>query len=172
MPLSLVTLRAVTVVASDLVVTPTPVLLALPTVVAPSTREERSPTKTPVSRSQSLPLPPSGPLTAFPDFATDGNASTSGDAQGGDADDGIDASDDDFTFKKRATDDRTAGGDAYTGSSGDAGSGNIINSADDDATVTNTGPETSEYSMDFSMTKTMLTPSLRLWRRCWHFYHR
>ncbi|KAI0706080.1 hypothetical protein BC835DRAFT_1409712 [Cytidiella melzeri] len=59
----------------------------------------------------------------------DGNASESGDAQGGNA-------------VKRAYDAYTAGGNAYTGSSGDASSGSVINEADDEATVTNTGPGT------------------------------
>ena len=45
--------------------------------------------------------------------------------------------------RKRAYDAYTAGGNAYTGSSGNTSSGNIINEADDDATVTNTGPGTS-----------------------------
>ena len=54
-----------------------------------------------------------------------GNASESGTAIGGDA------------KRKRATDDQTAGGNAYTGSSGNTGSGNIINDADEEATITN-----------------------------------
>lgn len=57
----------------------------------------------------------------------------SGDAEGGDA------------RKKRAYDAYTAGGNAYSGGSGDTSSGNIINEADDEATITNTGPGTSKY---------------------------
>ena len=66
------------------------------------------------------------------DIAGNAGPSESGDAFGGDA------------VKKRATDDRTAGGNAYTGSTGSVDSGSTINVADDDATITNTGPGTSE----------------------------
>lgn len=65
----------------------------------------------------------------------DGDESLSGDAEGGDV------------RRKRAYDAYTAGGNAYSGSSGDTSSGNIINEADDEATVTNTGPGTSEFSI-------------------------
>lgn len=67
------------------------------------------------------------------DIGGQGNTSDSGDATGGDA------------KKKRAVDQQTAGGNAYSGSSGNTSSGSIVNSADgDDTTVTNTGPNTSE----------------------------
>ena len=66
------------------------------------------------------------------DIGGPANESTSGDASGGDA------------LKKRAVDSDTAGGNAYTGTSGDTRSGNIVNEAGDDATVTNTGPGTSK----------------------------
>lgn len=60
-----------------------------------------------------------------------GNTSDSGDATGGDA------------KKKRAVDQQTAGGNAYSGASGNTSSGSIVNSADGDGTtVTNTGPDT------------------------------
>ncbi|KAI0095304.1 hypothetical protein BDY19DRAFT_81403 [Irpex rosettiformis] len=59
-----------------------------------------------------------------------GNASESGDAFGGNA------------VTKRAYDPYTAGGNAYTGSAGDTSSGSIVNEADSDATITNTGPGT------------------------------
>lgn len=49
-------------------------------------------------------------------------------------------------MKKRAVDANTAGGNAYTGASGNTGSGNIYNeSNDDDSTITNT--DSSEYSV-------------------------
>lgn len=67
------------------------------------------------------------------DVAGDGAASDSGDATGGDA------------VRKRASDDQAAGGNAYSGSTGDTSSGNIVNTVDSDGTITNTGPGTSEY---------------------------
>lgn len=70
--------------------------------------------------------------TTSPDVGGDGDESLSGDAEGGDA------------KRKRAFDPYTAGGNAYTGSSGDTGSGNIVNEADDDAEITNTGPGVSK----------------------------
>ena len=40
---------------------------------------------------------------------------------------------------RRATDDQTAGGNAYTGNTGNVNGGEIYNEADDDSTITNTG---------------------------------
>ncbi|PSR71329.1 hypothetical protein PHLCEN_2v12843 [Hermanssonia centrifuga] len=89
--------------------------------------------------------------TAASNIGGDGAASESGNAFGGDAvkkramnveGRTTDVKERAIGVKKRATDDRTGGGNAYTGNSGDTGSGNIINSADDESTITNTGPGT------------------------------
>lgn len=97
------------------------------------------------------------------DTAGDAGASDSGDAVGGDAVGDPDTTpvkraatanghavnghafgDPATTSVKRASDYATAGGNAYTGSTGNTGSGNIVNEAgeggDDTSTLTNTGP--------------------------------
>lgn len=126
-----VTLRAVAVVASAPVVTPTQAAPEELKEVASSTPAGISITRTARVSGQLLYF--AILLDSFPlDIAGDAAASDSGDAFGGNA------------KRKRATDDRTAGGNAYSGSSGNTGSGNIINEADEDATITNTGPGTSK----------------------------
>ena len=75
------------------------------------------------------------------------------------------------SLRKRATDDQTAGGNAYSGSSGNTGSGNIVNVVDDDGTITNTGPGTSECFAHLSTLHSLIT-TLRLRRHRWGFDNR
>lgn len=64
------------------------------------------------------------------DTAPNGGDSGSGNASGGDVR---------ARNFRRATDDQTAGGNAYTGNTGNVNGGEIYNEADDDSTITNTG---------------------------------
>ena len=63
-------------------------------------------------------------LIAIVDTASNGGFSSSGDADGGDV-------------ARRAFDQDTAGGNAHTGDSSDVNGGNVVNTSEDDGTITN-----------------------------------
>ncbi len=88
----------------------------------------------------------------FPDTASDGGSSTSGDAIGGGA------------GYKRAYDADTAGGYAKTGDSSDVNGGTVANYADSDGTITNTDScKSSHFHMNRQIN--VFVRSLRWYRR-------
>lgn len=72
----------------------------------------------------------------FPDTAPNGGNSGSGDATGGDADD---STFNNSGFRKRANDNATAGGNAFSGNSSNTSGGDVENIGGPDSTIGNTG---------------------------------
>lgn len=98
---------------------------------------------------------------ALTDNAGGGGFSESGSAEGGDAAGPTPPA----GVRRRAGDNGTAGGNAYSGATSDVSGGSVVNSADDQGTITNDGGSKFGHCM---FGETRLTC---IYRHCWRRGH-